>query len=52
MLAEDSGAEVPAAATLVIERNVLEGGTGPDVVLIGPGSSTPWLGHPSGTACL
>ena len=36
-LADDLGAKVPAAAALVIERNVLAGGAGPDEVLLGPG---------------
>ena len=36
-LAVDPGAKVPAAAALVIERNVLAGGAGPDEVLLGPG---------------
>ena len=35
-LADDPGAKVPAAAALVIERNVLAGGAGPDEVLLGP----------------
>ena len=36
-LADDPGAKVPAAAALVIERNVLAGGAGADEVLLGPG---------------
>ena len=43
-LADDSGAKVPAAAALVIERNVLAGGAGPDEVLLGPGPDEVLLG--------
>ena len=38
-----TGAEVPVAAALVMEHNVLDGGAGTDDVLCGPVSEAPWF---------
>ena len=49
-LVDDPGAEVPAAAALVIERNVLGGSVSKEVPL-GTGSGTPEVGPCSRTPC-